>query len=241
MTLLGPDFDTRGPSPRTFARWQALEPALADHDDLASLVAEVRNPDTPLERENARLAALIRLARRDDEALVALIIVLRPRIRAMARRFGASLDRPDAEAEYLTAFVARARRYDLDRLPPKLATNLLLGAARKLRATRDRHKTWRNTTVHLNGTDPTTALPGPGAGAGLEGVELSPHTTIALAVRAGAIKAADATLVTATKLDGLPLADAAHLLGITYEAAKKRRQRACAALAAYLHDPEADR
>jgi DNA-directed RNA polymerase specialized sigma24 family protein len=40
------------------------------------------------------------------------------------------------------------------------------------------------------------------------------------------LSALDAALIQSTRLGGLSLADAAELLGLSYEAAKKRRQRA---------------
>jgi hypothetical protein len=46
------------------------------------------------------------------------------------------------------------------------------------------------------------------------------------AVTAGVLGAFDAALIEATRLNGLSLADAARLLGVSYEAAKKRRRRA---------------
>jgi hypothetical protein len=46
------------------------------------------------------------------------------------------------------------------------------------------------------------------------------------AVTAGVLTQLDATLVEATRLHGVGLADAAMLTGVSYEAAKKRRRRA---------------
>jgi hypothetical protein len=46
------------------------------------------------------------------------------------------------------------------------------------------------------------------------------------AVSAGVLDAFDAALIEATRLNGLSLMDAAVLVGVSYEAAKKRRRRA---------------
>jgi hypothetical protein len=53
------------------------------------------------------------------------------------------------------------------------------------------------------------------------------------AVTAGVLGTFDATLIEATRLNGLSLVDAAMLLGVSYEAAKKRRRRAEAAWVAW--------
>lgn len=64
----------------------------------------------------------------------------------------------------------------------------------------------------------------------------STHPELALqaAVDAGVISAQEATLIGATRFGELSLAEAAHVRGQTYEAAKKTRQRAESRLAAHL-------
>ena len=50
---------------------------------------------------------------------------------------------------------------------------------------------------------------------------------------AGVLTLREITLIDATRLRGLPLADTARLLGMNHEAAKKARRRAEIKLAAY--------
>nr|BFE51236.1 hypothetical protein GCM10017745_46630 [Saccharothrix mutabilis subsp. capreolus] len=57
---------------------------------------------------------------------------------------------------------------------------------------------------------------------------------LARAVAEHAVTAAEAELVGTTRLEGVPLADAAVAFGLSYEAAKKARQRAERRLVAYL-------
>ncbi|WP_229812648.1 hypothetical protein [Lentzea flava] len=65
-----------------------------------------------------------------------------------------------------------------------------------------------------------------------------PDFVLARAVAEGAITAAEAELIGATRLEGVALVDAAHERGLSYEAAKKARQRAELRLVAYLRDGE---
>jgi hypothetical protein len=230
MTLLAADLAAHTPSPSEFRWWKVREPALGGLDDFEALVAEVQDPATSLEREDARLAALVRLAKDDNTAMLALVVVLAPRLAAKIRRFAPSMDSDDAEAEIVAAVVERVRRYDLQRRPAKVAANLLWDATRPLRKARDRQRAWTTFTVGLNGTD--TAAPAGMSNDG--GIELAPELILVLAVDAGVITATDAAFITATRLRGFTLVDAARLAGLGYEAAKKRRQRAEAALAAWL-------
>ncbi|MFI9811569.1 hypothetical protein [Saccharothrix variisporea] len=61
-----------------------------------------------------------------------------------------------------------------------------------------------------------------------------PDFVLARAVAERAVTAAEAELIGATRLEGVPLADAALACGLSYEAAKKARQRAERRLVAYL-------
>jgi DNA-directed RNA polymerase specialized sigma24 family protein len=226
-------FAAHGPSRRTFRWWKTHQPALAGVDDFAALVAELRDPTTTPEREDARIGALVALARSDNDALVALLIVLLPRLRAKVRRYGIGLDTDDAHAEIIAALISQVRRHNLGRRPHRVAPKLVWYATRQLRQARNRNNAWRTNTVALAGID--TAIPS--TGPTRDGVEISAPTTMQIAVRDGILTATDAALITATGLAGLPLRDAAALLGLSYEAARKRRQRAQAALRSYLADP----
>ncbi|MEV5301127.1 hypothetical protein [Amycolatopsis methanolica] len=61
-----------------------------------------------------------------------------------------------------------------------------------------------------------------------------PDFVLARAVADGAITATEAELIGATRLEGVPLADAAAERDVSYQAAKKARQRAERRLVAYL-------
>ena len=61
-----------------------------------------------------------------------------------------------------------------------------------------------------------------------------PDDVLARAVEAGAISAADADLISATRIGGSDMAEYAAELGLSYNAVKIRRQRAEARLVAFL-------
>ena len=65
-----------------------------------------------------------------------------------------------------------------------------------------------------------------------------PDFVLARAVAEGAITAAEAELIGATRLEGVPLADAAAERDVSYQAAKKARQRAERRLVAYLREAD---
>jgi hypothetical protein len=67
-----------------------------------------------------------------------------------------------------------------------------------------------------------------------------PDFVLARAVAENAITAAEAELIGATRLEGVALADAATEHGLSYQAAKKARQRAEHRLVAYLLDDTPD-
>ncbi|SER76992.1 hypothetical protein SAMN05216188_11596 [Lentzea xinjiangensis] len=67
-----------------------------------------------------------------------------------------------------------------------------------------------------------------------------PDFVLARAVADGAITSTEAELIGSTRLEGVPLADAAAERNLSYQAAKKARQRAEHRLVAYLLDNTAD-
>ncbi|CRK55154.1 hypothetical protein [Alloactinosynnema sp. L-07] len=67
-----------------------------------------------------------------------------------------------------------------------------------------------------------------------------PDFVLARAVAEGAITSAEAELIGSTRLEGVPLADAAAERNLSYQAAKKARQRAEHRLVAYLLDDTTD-
>jgi hypothetical protein len=204
-------------------QWQREESVLADHD-FAAVRRELLDRRVARERKDEILAALIRRAQqgRDDDARLATIVCLLPGVRRLAGRFGDVLGWHDALAELLASLWIQLEALDLDRRSDRIASRLLAVSAHRLASLARRERAWRDRTSPGDDVD-RLCLPGRA---------LEP-TGVAGAVRAGVLDSFDATLIEATRLNGLSLVDAAMLLGVTYEAAKKRRRRAEAAWMAW--------
>jgi hypothetical protein len=138
-----------------------------------------------------------------------------PGARRLARRCGRWLGWHDAIAEVLVGLVTAVHRFDLVRHEDRIASRLLAAARGQVTRHADRERAWCSRTTDK--LDPDTF-------AGSAAVTRAP--AFATAVRAGQLTALDAALIEATRVNGLTLRDAATLLGLNYEAAKKRRRRA---------------
>jgi DNA-directed RNA polymerase specialized sigma24 family protein len=197
-------------------QWQRHEPALGGHE-FRALRPVLLDRDVPADRKDAVLAALIRCGQRgpDDAARLAVIVCLLPGVRRIAGRFADILGWHDALAELLVSLWQQLECLDVDRRADRIASRLLAAGAHRLAYLARRERVWRDQTSI--GQDPDyPAAPV----AAVETIGMS-H-----AVSAGVLDSFDAALIEATRLNGLSLMDAAALLGVSYEAAKKRRRRA---------------
>ena len=144
-------------------------------------------------------------------------------------------DPRDIHSAVLTGFLSELRRVDLDR--PRIMLRL------RWAAYRGGHACVRDAldapTPIGDGREPATphtpphpvsvmaAMPGTPPG--------HPDLVLARAVAAGVVTAAEAELIAATRLDGMPLADVALERGMSYAAVRKARRRAELRLAGHLH------
>jgi DNA-directed RNA polymerase specialized sigma24 family protein len=210
------------PTRRQLASWASRDPALAGRS-FAGIRRQLLDDATSYAVKDTVLAAFIRVSRTDPDATAAVVACLLPGLRARVRRYGGRLQGPEGTAVMAAALVRQIGRYRLDRHPQRIAHTLLWRATGTLRDTRDREDAWAaHARLGLTADDLLVDDHEP-AGAAI----------LALAVDAGAISADDAWLIDATRLGGYTLTEAAKGLGIGYEATKKRRQRAQAALAAW--------
>ncbi|KAA5825423.1 hypothetical protein F1721_32815 [Saccharopolyspora hirsuta] len=136
----------------------------------------------------------------------------------LSRRFAG--DPSDIHAAVLTGFLTELAHIDLRR--PGIMTRLRWAAYRA------GHTALRES---LDAPVPS--------GSGFRSTEPAPpwghpDFVLARAVAEGVITAAEAELIGATRLEGLPLQTAAEQRGVSYEAIKKTRRRAELRLAAYL-------
>ncbi|MGH9228306.1 MAG: hypothetical protein ACRD07_06150 [Acidimicrobiales bacterium] len=208
--------DNYEPPRSLWRQWQRHEPVLGGQD-FRTLRRELLDRHVSADRKDAVLAALIRCGQRgpDDDARLAAIVCLLPGVRRIAGRFTEILGWHDAVAELLASLWQQLECFDLDRRADRIASRLLAAGSHRLVYLTRRERMWRD-EISLGHDREFPAVPV----AAVETVGVS-H-----AVSAGVLDAFDAALIEATRLNGLTLMDAAVLLGLRYEAAKKRRRRA---------------
>jgi DNA-directed RNA polymerase specialized sigma24 family protein len=224
--LLGPYLRHYQPRGGAWRQWQGTEPTLQGHD-FVSLRALLLDRTCSPERKDDLLGALVRIGQTPGpartEARFALLACLLPGLRRIASSCRDALGDDEVWAELGLAAWLLLDRYDLDRRPHRIAANILWDTrAQVLKAVR-RERHWERTVelddsrcVHLTKPEPMSSSQG-----------------LIEAVAIGLLSRPDATLIEATRLNGLQLDEVAVLLGISYEAAKKRRRRAEVAWASW--------
>jgi hypothetical protein len=159
--------------------------------------------------------------RADPRAFAALAACLLPGLRHRIVRHAPSLDRQDALAVMVGALYEAVVSYDTSQQHPYVAENLLALPTRRLRRAVAAHRTWSGHTEHNCDVAPE------------RGPELSPGALLASAVDARVLTEQEARLIFDTRIAGRTLPEVARRIGLHYEAAKKRRQRAEAAWVAW--------
>jgi hypothetical protein len=191
--------------------WTQQEPSLAGltYPDLRSQLRTANQA-----RKDELLGALVRLVQADRGAFAVLAACLLPGLRHRVARYAPSVDHQEALAVMVAALYESAARYELEAHPRFVAEKLLARPTRRLRRAVSAHRAWAGHARH-GGVEP--CVPGP---------ELSPRMLLASAVHAGVLTDREARLIFDTRIAGHTLTEAARQLGLRYEAAKKRRQRA---------------
>lgn len=219
-STLADQLERRGPTPGDLRWWAVREPALAGLASFDALRAEMHDERVPPVRKDVRLAALLRLVvHYGDGPAEAVLALMVPGMRGHVRRFAPGLDPDEAWAAITAALCERIARYAPNPPTEKVASNLLWPATNAMITVLNTERAWAKRTGPLG--QHATRVPAPGGAD-----DLTAETLLGDAVAAGVLSPLDAALIDATYLDGLPVKDAALLLGVGYEAAKKRRQRA---------------
>jgi DNA-directed RNA polymerase specialized sigma24 family protein len=200
------------PSRSQWHAWTRGDPALAGLT-YRDVRRELRTGDQ--DRKDRLLGALVRVTRADPDAFAVVAACLLPALRRRVRLYGPSLDRDDALAVMIEGLYEAVARADAT-LNAFVATYLLSVPTRRLRRAVSHERAWDRIS--------RPECPGPSADAAVIGP--SAHTMLAGAVAAGVLSPADAQLIVDTRIAGHSLRAAARRLGLPYEAAKKRRQRA---------------
>ena len=162
---------------------------------------------------------------------VAAVGVALPALTGVAARLSTRFagDPSDIHASVLAGFVAELPVVELDR--PRILLRLRWASYRAgMACVRDA----------LDSPAPVGALAGEFSSAAPPTPAGHPDFVLARAVGEGAITAAEAELIAVTRLEQMPLIEAAADRGMSYEAAKRGRLRAEARLVAFLREEAAD-
>lgn len=178
----------------------------------------LRHPSASAARDPAWREVVRRAQAGKPEWTIAAVALALPGLRRLAGQLtrGYDGDPADLDAEILTAFVEALKTIDPDR--PRIALRLWRAARRA--GIKLRHADAPYGGRHVLVED--SAVPPRPFG--------HPDFVLADAVRQQVITAAEAGLIGVTRLENLPLLEAARQLGISYQAAKLRRWRAEARL-----------
>lgn len=198
------------PTRAQWSAWARREPALAGltYEDLH---CELRTGGQDL--KDKLLGAFVRVAHADRDAFVVVAACLLPGLRHLVARYAPALDRQEAVSVLVCALFEVVTRYDAEQ-PRFVASALLALPTRRLRRAALEERRW---IAHIHHDSETAA-----AAPTLE----SASAILASAVDAGVVTDQDAQLILDTRVAGYSLHDVARRLGLRYEAAKKRRQRA---------------
>lgn len=171
---------------------------------------------------------LVTLARQGDPSwVVSAVGMALPALRGIAgslRRGSVAGDPYDLDTEVLTGFLEALRTLEVDR--PNIRPRLCDAARRAGERARRIAEADACRRIPSNASCPPKAPWG------------HPDLVLADAVTKGVISEVDAELIGRTRLEDLTLAEAAGQLGLTAEAAKKRRQRAEPVLCAAVQSGE---
>jgi hypothetical protein len=210
------------PHDRQWLEWQRVESVLVGLD-FTGVRRALLDHDYPAVGKDALLSALIRRGQhRSVDAKTAVVACLLPGLRRIVARYQDLLGRNDTWGELITELWQQLTTYELERRPHRIAANLLCDSASRLGRRVRAERIWRDHVDASGCIDDGASWH--------DGSDLD---VIGMAVVAGVLVPVDGALIAATRLSGLSLTDAAVLFAMSYEAARKRRQRAEAEWAAW--------
>jgi DNA-directed RNA polymerase specialized sigma24 family protein len=225
----------RGRLGSEFRRWKVAEPALARFNSPDRLIRFLWDKQaSPVEKDRL-LAALLRSARTESSASRVVLQAMLPALKVLSAEFlrrdpdregEPALEREELWQVLFVAMLERIKTYPLDDRPRKIAANLRWDTKHAVLPELDRARSARHDLPKDEPLEPV----GESAPYMAEDVE----APLRRAVAARAISQADADLLLWVDVDRVSLRLAAERLGISYNAAKHRRQRARRALLMFL-------
>lgn len=200
------------PTPVQWNAWARREPSLVGltYRDLRRALGTAGQ-----DRKDQLLGALVRATHADLAAFGVLAACLLPGIRYRIARLAPLLERQDALAIMVGALYEAVAAYDATEQSRFVAGALLDLPTRRLRRAVADQRSWHAHASHAAD-----------ANAAASGLELSAAAMLGSAVDDGVVSDRDAQLILATRVAGRSLRETARQLGLGYDAAKKRRQRA---------------
>jgi DNA-directed RNA polymerase specialized sigma24 family protein len=207
-----------------FRRWCRVEPVLARFGGPGRMLAFLWDERGSSAGQDSVLAALLRLAPREPLAARVVLQALLPGLkkhagqllRRRADRGKGALERDELWQVLFVSLLARIQSYPLAARPARIASNLLLDT---VHVTLAELATTRQALLELPAAEPLEPTAPPTVPEDVDALLLR-------AVRAGAIRGADAELIAETEIEGVGLEVVAERLGVSYNAVKVRRQRA---------------
>ena len=215
--------------------WAAQEASLSRFESPDRLIGFLWDKHvSPVEKDRV-LLALLRLARRESSAGRVVLQAMLPGLKALAAVLlkraptggDPALDREELWQVLFVAMLERIRAYPVERRPRKVAANLILDVEHVVLAEVQRARTAAGELPLEESLEPEEAALRSRPGVDVE-------EPLRRAVAAKAITSADAELLLLVDVDGMPLREAAGRLGISYNLARIRVQRARKRLLMFL-------
>jgi DNA-directed RNA polymerase specialized sigma24 family protein len=215
--------------------WLANEAALARFETPDRLIGFLWDTRAPSEEKDRVLLALLRLARRESSAsrvvLQAMLPGLKTLAAAMLKRHpehgDPSLEREELWQVLFAEMLERIKTYPLERRPGSVAANLILDVKHAVLAEAQRARAAAGELPLDEPLEPDEQALRPRPGVDVE-------EPLRRAVAANAITAADVELLLLVDVDGVKLREAAGRMGLSYNLARIRIQRARKRLLLFL-------
>lgn len=217
----------RGRLRRELRAWAADEPALARFESPDRLIGFLWDRRAASVEKDRVLLALLRLARQESSASRIVLQAMLPGLKTLAaamlkrhpERGDPALEREELWQVLFVEMLERIKTYPLERRPGSVAANLILDVKHAVLAEAQRARAAAGELPLDEPLEPDEQALRPRPGVDVE-------EPLRRAVQAKAITAVDAELLLLVDVDGVALREAAGRVGLSYNLARIRIQRA---------------